>query len=315
MLPMPGTPPEPRSVPRRPVRMPAGDPLDEFADEREALIAPLPPTPRAALFRHDPLLVRQDAVAPEPRHRTKPRVVVRLQVPMTRLGAALAAAGLVTSGLGALFATALALTTDRGPAPVPYLTPSPSPIEIEYPDYPGAPALRAATATPSTLVAEQVAASIDAPAPAEKPTPRTVSPDPLRQASISPAVAEATARPFDVRSPMPQIVAASARNVGAVTRFDDLPPADAPPRRIGAPLTVTALGGTLSKSARLAMVLEVTEQGDVARVVSHEAVDVHSDVVDSITEAARSWRYEPARRDGIPVPARVRVVVQLNSGQ
>ena len=114
---------------------------------------------------------------------------------------------------------------------------------------------------------------------------------------------------------MPQLVAASARDVGAATRFDDLPPADAPPRRIGPPLTVTALGGTFSKSARLAMVLEVTEQGDVARVVSHEAVDVHADVVDSITAAARGWRYEPARREGIPVPARVRVVVQLSGGQ
>ena len=307
MLSMPGTPPQPRSTARRPIRMPAGDPLDEFADEREALIAPLPPTPRAVLVRHEPVLVRQDAGAPEPRHRMKPRVVVRLQLPRTRLGAALAATGLVTSGLGALFATALVLATDRGPAPVPHLTPPPSPIEVEYPDYPGAPPLRAATAASDALVAGQ---GIDAAAP-DKPIPA----DPPRRASSSLAVAEATARPFDVRSPVPQLVAAPARDVGAATRFGDLPPADAPPRRIGPPLTVTALGGALSKTARLAMVLEVSEQGDVARVVSHEAVDVDADVVDSITAAARGWRYEPARRDGIPVPARVRVVVQLSGGQ
>ena len=71
--------------------MPAVDPLDEFADEQEALIAPLPPTPRAVLFRYDPELVRQDAVAPAPRPRTKPEVVVRLRLPLTRLGATLAA--------------------------------------------------------------------------------------------------------------------------------------------------------------------------------------------------------------------------------
>jgi len=49
--------------------------------------------------------------------------------------------------------------------------------------------------------------------------------------------------------------------------------------------------------------------------VAHEAVDVHADVVDSITAAARGWRYEPARRDGVAVPARVRVVVELNGEQ
>ena len=150
MLSMPGTPPQPRSIPRRPVRMPAGDPLDEFADEQEARIAPLPPTPRAALFRHDPMLVRQDVVALEPRPHTKREVVVRVQVPMSRLGATLAAAGLAMSGLAALFATALVVTPDRGPAPPPYIVPSPSPIEIEYPDYPGAPPLRtASTAVPA----------------------------------------------------------------------------------------------------------------------------------------------------------------------
>jgi outer membrane biosynthesis protein TonB len=41
-------------------------------------------------------------------------------------------------------------------------------------------------------------------------------------------------------------------------------------------------------------------------------VDVHPEVIDSVAAAARAWRYEPARRDGAPVPARVRVVVQLN---
>jgi len=33
-----------------------------------------------------------------------------------------------------------------------------------------------------------------------------------------------------------------------------------------------------------------------------------------VSTAARAWRYEPARRDGVAVPARVRVVVQLNGG-
>lgn len=255
-------------------------------------MAPLPPAPRAVLFRHDPVLVRQDARALGPRPRTKRRVVVRLQVPMTRLGAALAAAGLMTSGLAALVATALVVAPERGPAPPPYLAPSPSPIEVEYPDYPGAPPLRTvSTAVPSTPVAHQVAASI-APPP-------------------SPPVVLAAASPFDVRSATPQLVLASAGDARPATRLDDSRPADAPPRRIGPPLALTTLGGT-RRNGQLAMVLDVTEQGDVARVVSHEAVDVHADVIDSITTAARGWRYEPARRDGIPVPARVRVVVQLS---
>ena len=67
--------------------------------------------------------------------------------------------------------------------------------------------------------------------------------------------------------------------------FDRLP-ADAPPRRIGPPLTLTTLGGAVTRNGCLALVLDVTEQGDVARVVAHEAVDVHPDVVDSITMAA-----------------------------
>ena len=232
---------------------------------------------------------------------------------MTRLGATLAAAGMAITGLAALVGAGMFVTRDPGPAPLPYVVPSPSPIEVEYPDYPGAPALQAASAVPGTLVAEQVAASIDEPAPAQDPKPRTVS-DPPRRAAAS-AVVEATASLFDVRGPMPQLVAASARDVGPATRFDDQPPADAPPRRIGPPLTVTALGGTLSRNGRLALVLDVTEQGDVARVVSHEAVDVHPDVIDTITFSAREWRYEPARRDGVAVPARVRVVVQLKGAE
>ena len=258
------------------------------------------------LFRHDPVLVRKDGRALEPPHRTKREVVVRVQVPMTRRGAALAAAGLVTSGLGALFATALVLTTDRGPAPLPYLTPSPSPIEVEYPDYPGAPPLRTvSTAVPSTPVADRVTASIAS-------VTSTANDDP--RVPPSPPVVLAAASPFDVRGAAPQLVVASAGDTGAAVRLDDSRPADSPPRRIGPPLALTMLGGIRS-NGQLALVLDVTEQGDVARVVSHEAVDVHADVVDSITTAARGWRYEPARREGVAVPARVRVVVQLNGGQ
>lgn len=275
--------------------MPAGDPLDEFADEK-VLMAPLPPTPRAVLFRQDPVLVRQDVVAPEPRLRTKPEVVVRLQVPMSRLGATLAATGLLMSGLAALVATAFIVTPDRGPVPPPHLIPSPSPIEIEYPDYPGAPPLRnASTSVPSEPARDKVAVSDAAP-------------------SSTPVVL-AAASPFNVRSAKPQVVLASAGDAGADARLDDSRPADAPPRRIGPPLALTTLGGNLTRNTQLALVLDVTEQGDVSRVVSHEAVDVDPDVIDSVVASARSWRYEPARRDGIPVPARVRVVVQLNSGQ
>jgi hypothetical protein len=101
-------------------------------------------------------------------------------------------------------------------------------------------------------------------------------------------------------------VPASAANL------DNARTADSPPRRIGPPIAATTLENTVSPNGRVVLVLEVTEQGDVAGIVSREAVNVHPDALASVDAAARTWRYEPARRDGVAVPARVRVVLQMN---
>ena len=140
-----------------------------------------------------------------------------------------------------------------------FIAPAPSPIEVEYPEYPGAPLLQTAAAA----------------APAE---PR---------ASIAPAAV-------------------------AIARQETARPPDSPPRRIGPPIAVATLGSTAEKNGRVVLLLEVTEDGHVARVLSREGVDAPPDAIASVATAARAWRYEPARRDGVAVPARVRVVVQLN---
>ena len=117
-----------------------------------------------------------------------------------------------------------------------------------------------------------------------------------------------------MRGAVPQLVSTVSADAPRAGQPERSELADAPPRRIGPPLTLTTLGGTATRNGRLALVLEVTEQGEVARIVSHEAVDVHPDVIDSVSTAARSWRYEPARRDGVAVRANVRVVVELHGG-
>jgi len=209
---------------------------------------------------------------------------------------------------------------ERAAWPMPFVAPAPSPSEVEYPEYPGAPVLKTATvAVPARVIpdaqAEPVPRTPAAPAatPAAVLRPRArLSQRELRSVTVPASVEPAASRPFDVRGALPQVVAATASDVGPLGVPNRPLPADAPPRRIGPPLTLTALGGAMARNGRLALVLDVTEQGDVARVVAHEAVDVHPDVIESISTAALNWRYEPARRDGVAVPARVRVVVQLN---
>jgi hypothetical protein len=191
----------------------------------------------------------------------------------------------------------LAMFRNSSGPPQAFIAPAASPVEVEYPDYPGAPLLApAVAAVPDRLHPDQ-ADSIER-------RPRIE-----RAAAIQPA----PARAFDVRRPGPQVVSALAGG-GATPVANMVTLEDAPPRRIepAGHLAVTTLGGT-SGSGRLALVLDVTEEGNVARVVSHEAVDIHPDVIDAVSAAALSWRYEPARRAGVPMPARVRVVVELSA--
>ena len=273
-----------RVVPR-----PATDSLDEFATEpASASVGAVPQPPR----------VRQ---ASWPRH------------PAVRIAGATAVLATVAASVSFLLDRG---TTDTPPS---FIAPPPSPVDVEYPEYPGAPLLEtAAAAMPAPLKPESQAEQLSATAPAQTrsvvrvaaaPRPADTA-DGSRRAVLSRPAEPDTARAFDVRGAAPQ--AASIVQVAVPIAGEEAPrPADSPPRRIGAPIAVTTLGGT-AKDGRVVLVLEVTEQGDVARIVSREGVDVHPDVIDSVATAARAWRYEPARRDGVAVPARVRVVVQLN---
>ena len=220
-----------------------------------------------------------------------------------RMVAAAAAIGFVGVGLWSM-------TIREVPeGPIPTIAPAPSPVEVEYPEYPGAPLLQTATiAVPARLSSESLAEQVSNAAQAAPPRRH----EPRLAAARAPADAEAH-NAFDVRGAVPQLVSAVSAAAPRVGQLERSELADAPPRRIGPPLTLTALGGTATRNGRLALVLEVTEQGDVDRIVSHEAVDVHPDVLDSVSRAARGWRYEPARRDGVPVRARVRVVVELTA--
>ena len=227
--------------------------------------------------------------------------------------ATLVAIAVTAAAAGASFVAIRDAPASAGP----FIAPGPSPIEVEYPEYPGAPLLKTATvAMPARLTADTSAVPVTQTAAkrsaaVSQPSPRASLKEPRRAPARATVEPEAR-KPFDVRGAVPQVVAAAASDVRPLGVSSRSIPADAPPRRIGPPLTLTALGGTMPRNGRLALVLDVTEQGDVARVVAHEAVDVHPDVIQSISTAALNWRYEPARQDGVAVPARVRVVVQLN---
>ena len=117
---------------------------------------------------------------------------------------------------------------------------------------------------------------------------------------------------FEVRGSAPQVVVAPAADA-VHTPVEEAVAADAPPRRIGPiGLSLAALGGT-KPNGSVSLLLDVTETGDVARVVVERAVDLAPSFVEALSEAARAWRYEPARRDGIAVPAQVRATVELHA--
>jgi hypothetical protein len=288
---MPTSRPVQRVLPSRRDRAaarPAIDALDEFAAEREA--ASTHTVPSLATDRQS----------------------ARLAHPAALIAGGAAVATLV-----------LGVSLLRTPSPTErtsFIAPPPSPIDVEYPEYPGAPLLEAAAAAmPARLKAEGQVEQLSTTALAQTrpvvsaaaaPQP-TASGDGSRSRSPSQSVEPEAARAFDVRGPAPQT--ASIVAVANPIATDETPrPMDSPPRRIGPPIAVTTLGGMAAKDGRVVLVLEVTEHGDVDRIVSREGVDVHPEVIDSVAAAARAWRYEPARRDGAPVPARVRVVVQLN---
>jgi hypothetical protein len=250
-----------------------------------------------------------DEFAPEPRlvpARANHRPATRQSPALAVAAAALAVAAASAVALGG----SLVVNRMSTEGPRQFIAPSASPIEVEYPEYPGAPLLQtAAVAMPARLAAEARAEQLAAIEQAGARSARDVP----RPAVSRKAVAPEAVNAFDVRGPIPQAASTALMAIPIVSE-QTTRPADSPPRRIGPPIAITTLGGTVARNGRIVLVLEVTEQGEVARIVSREAVDVHSDVIDTVSTAARAWRYEPARRDGVAVPARVRVVVQLNGG-
>lgn len=250
-----------------------------------------------------------DEFAPEPGPvpaRAKHRPATRQAPALAVAAAALAVAAASAVALGG----SLVVNHMSAERPRPFIVPSASPIEVEYPEYPGAPLLQtAAVAMPARLAAEARAEQLSAIEQADARLTR----DAPRPAVSRKAVVPEAANAFDVRGSIPQAASTALMAIPIVNEQTPRP-ADTPPRRIGPPIAVTTLGGTAEQNGRVVLVLEVTEQGEVARIVSREAVDVHPNVLDTVATAARAWRYEPARRGGVAVPARVRVVVQLNGG-
>lgn len=273
-----------------------GDALDEFALENSPEMARLIATLRevSALEREAP---GGSLAAVSPRVRRRPVVHVRYR-------AAAAVAASITCAVGV---TAwLVVNADTPGVRGAVAAERPSPVKVLYPDYTGATSLlqAAAAALSAVLTAE-------APGRSTRSAPES---NPLLQARLAPGMGLEPQLAFDVRGALPQAAVADAQ--AAPFEPSDRPgPADAPPRRLGPPLTVTMLGGAFPATGRLALLLDVTGDGDVARVVTEEAIDVHDDVIDSVSAAARAWKYQPARRDGSPVPARVRVVVHLRGAE
>lgn len=264
---------------------PAADQLNEFAPEHATMPAPRP-------------------------------VALRVTV------AWLTVAQIWTAVASIVLLSSLVAIRDTATKPRSVVAPAASPIEVEFPEYPGAPLLQTAVAavpgrlTPDTQ-AEQVSANAgQGSAVVASFSPRQVQPRSQPRPLTSGVVAALEApNPFDVRSRLPQVVSAmTSELVSPLDAAEQSTLVDAPPRRIGPPLTLKTVGGAVTRNARLSLVLDVTDQGDVARVLAHEAVDVPPDMIESIAMAARGWRYEPARRDGVAVPARIRVVVQLGGG-
>jgi hypothetical protein len=281
---------------------PRVDALDELAPESGSVRA-RGDSQDAGRARRNPVELLAAAGQPAPRTvaRTASSIPWRTVAIVASVALAVALAGSIVA------------IPDTAPPSEAFVAPAASPIEVEYPDYPGAPLLEAAaTAMPARLTPEAAAdqsavgtrPQAVATLPADSPRPPDTLRLPTRLQSDVPGA-------FGVRGAIPQI-ASVVPAVATVPVADQPIPGDAPPRRIGPPLAITAVGGAATRNGRVVLVLEITENGEVARILSREAVDVHPDVADSVADAARTWRYEPARRDGVPVPARVRVVVELN---
>ena len=253
MLPLPAPRPEVPAEPAGARCATRHDPLDEFAPEQTAIRdrAPARPWRRLAIVTGRPRSARS------PSRRVRPRtagVVARLQCRCHGIGATLRPSpievGTCSPGVS-LFSRRPPWRRRHRPDSVA------EPHRSGHADYPGAPPLRtAATAVPS----------------GRRPTELAE----CRSRPLQSKPSRAAASAFDVRRAVPQVAGR-----GRVGRRDARRAQMTAARGRAAaahwpPMALTTLGGTVTRNGRLALVLDVTEQGDVARIVSHEAVDVHS---------------------------------------
>jgi hypothetical protein len=138
-------------------------------------------------------------------------------------------------------------------------------------------------------------------------------------ASAARSAAPSAAAPFGFRiQAQPQTWVASPGAGGLAAEVTTLPSdepvlADSPPRRIAVGstgLTIATLGAN-APQGHVALVLDVSERGEVLQVTVAEVEGVDASLVAAAIDAAYAWRYEPARRSGAAVASRVRVVVQV----
>lgn len=179
-----------------------------------------------------------------------------------------------------------AATSPAVPAPNP--TPAPVPAKVVAPAVPPAATVNAAPAvasTPSTP-AETVPPPAAVPSPSPSPSTSESLEDPsLAVAPVSPVLAVQTPAPPRTRA-------------GDLVSLNDV---DTPPIGVEKPSPqYTPLARTRRQEGTVVFEVLVTETGRVADVRLIRGI-AGSDLNEAALNAARSWVYKPAEKDGVPV--------------
>lgn len=148
------------------------------------------------------------------------------------------------------------------------------------------------------------------PSPAPSPTPEPL-PTPRPLAARPPAPRPAV-RPTPVPTPLPAAVAAAPSVVPAAPprataspRVFDEDEVDVPPRRVlGMPAGYPEWGPRLGRGKRVSITASyvVTEEG----LVTDIRVEEGGGILEAVLLEISRWRYEPGRKDGVPVKVRLR---------
>jgi serine/threonine-protein kinase len=157
----------------------------------------------------------------------------------------------------------------------------PEPVELLVPEPPGFEVMASAAAP--------IPPERPRPTPAVRTRPRRNAPPPTPLAAARPVVAEPRSGP----------VSSKLEPTAAASGFD-VPPRRREGREVRYPETARK-GGVVG---RVEVSYLVTENGQVRDVVVE--VSTGSALDQEVVDAVRSWKFEPARRNGLPVPVRQR---------